>query len=119
MNTTTRISTAQRFGRWLGRGWRAYLRGERRFSAWLVVQGLSVRVVQLLLWAVKLAVIGALLYFAFWLVLLLAVLVAAANGDWGAEQGVPEPEMRQGPVGFGLYTDDDYRIDQYDPRDEA
>ncbi|HCE9487579.1 TPA: DUF3742 family protein, partial [Pseudomonas aeruginosa] len=27
MNTTTRISTAERLGRTFGRGWRAYARG--------------------------------------------------------------------------------------------
>ncbi|HCA6404143.1 TPA: DUF3742 family protein, partial [Pseudomonas aeruginosa] len=36
MNTTTRISTAERLGRTFGRGWRAYARGERRASNWLV-----------------------------------------------------------------------------------
>ncbi len=30
MNITTRISTAERLGRAFGRGWRAYVRGERR-----------------------------------------------------------------------------------------
>jgi len=32
MNTTTRMRTAERFGRWLGRGWRGYVRGERRLA---------------------------------------------------------------------------------------
>ena len=36
MNTTTRTSTAERLGRAFGRGWRAYARGERRASNWLV-----------------------------------------------------------------------------------
>ncbi|VFT59902.1 Uncharacterised protein [Pseudomonas aeruginosa] len=39
MNTTTRISTAERLGRTFGRGWRAYARGERRASNWLVSKG--------------------------------------------------------------------------------
>ncbi|MHC9223953.1 DUF3742 family protein [Pseudomonas aeruginosa] len=39
MNTTTRIRTAERLGRTLGRGWRAYVRGERRASSWLVSKG--------------------------------------------------------------------------------
>ena len=30
MNTRPRSSTAERFGRWLGRGWRGYVRRERR-----------------------------------------------------------------------------------------
>ena len=39
MSTTTRISTAERLGRALGRGWRAYARSERRASNWLVSKG--------------------------------------------------------------------------------
>ncbi|CAM5283123.1 DUF3742 family protein [Eoetvoesiella caeni] len=119
MNTTIRTSTAERLGRSLGRGWRAYLRGERRVLAWLGLQGLSVRVAHVLLWALKLSAIGALLYFAFWLALLLAFLVAAAHGDWAAEQELPEPEWREGPVGFGLYTYDGHRIDPHDFKDEV
>ncbi len=40
MNTTTRTSTAERLGRAFGRGWRAYARGERRASNWLVSKGM-------------------------------------------------------------------------------
>lgn len=39
MNTTARTSTAERLGRTLGRGWRAYVRGERLASNWLVSKG--------------------------------------------------------------------------------
>ena len=42
MNTTTRISTAERLGRSFGRGWRAYARGERRVSNWLASKGMPV-----------------------------------------------------------------------------
>ncbi|KAK67310.1 PF12553 family protein [Bordetella bronchiseptica MO211] len=72
----------------------------------------------MLLWTFKLTVIGALLYFAFWPALLLAFLVAAAHGDWAAEPELPEPEWREGPVGFGLYTYDGHRIDPHDFKDE-
>ncbi|MEN1529781.1 DUF3742 family protein, partial [Pseudomonas aeruginosa] len=44
MNTTTRISTAERLGRTFGRGWRAYARGERRASNWLVSKGVPAAV---------------------------------------------------------------------------
>ena len=67
MTTTTRISTAERIGRAFGRGWRAYARGERRTSSWLVSKGVPVAGTTVLLWAVKLAVLGLLLYVAFWL----------------------------------------------------
>lgn len=81
MNTTTRINTAQRLGRSLGRGWRAYLRCERRLSAWLVLQGMSARMAQVLLWTAKLGVLGVLLYFTVRLAVLLALLLAAAQGN--------------------------------------
>lgn len=118
MKATTRISTAERFGRAVSRGWRVYVGGERRMSNWLASKGMPVAGVTGLLWAVKLAVLGALLYFAFWLALLLIFLIAVAQGDWNTELDLPEPEWKDGPAGFGLYTYDGYRIDQHDPNDE-
>ncbi len=64
MNTTTRTSTAERLGRTFGRGWRVYARGERRVSNWLVAKGVPSVGATVLLWVVKLAVLGALLYAA-------------------------------------------------------
>jgi len=83
MNTTTRITTAERFGRWLGRGWRGYVRGERRVSGWLVAKGVPVAVAAVLVWVVKLVVLGVLLYVAFWVALLLGFIIAAA---WALER---------------------------------
>ena len=68
MNTTTRTSTAERLGRAFGRGWRAYARGERRASNWLVFRGVPRAGATALVWVFKLAVLGVLLY----VVLLLA-----------------------------------------------
>jgi len=42
VNTTTRISTAERFGRAVGRRWRTYVRGERRVTNWLTSKGMPV-----------------------------------------------------------------------------
>ncbi|MFW7343906.1 MULTISPECIES: DUF3742 family protein [Alcaligenaceae] len=78
MNQTTRISKAERVGRWLARGRRGYLRSEREVSGWLVAQGLPAPIVSTLLWIVTLAVVVGLLYTAFWLALLLGFAVAAA-----------------------------------------
>ncbi|KXU38317.1 hypothetical protein AXE65_01760 [Ventosimonas gracilis] len=89
MNTTTRIRTAERFGRWLGRGWRGCVRGERRVSAWLVDKGAPVVVTATLVWVVKLAVLGVLLYVAFWIALLLLFMVGAG---WAAAANTPEEE---------------------------
>jgi len=82
MNTARRIRTAERFGRWLGRGWCRYVQGEQRVSAALVAKGVPVAVAAVLMWVVKLAVLGVLLYVAFWVALLLAFAMAAA---WTAE----------------------------------
>ncbi len=40
MDTKTRISNAERLGRWVGGMWRAGVRRERRLAGWLVVRGL-------------------------------------------------------------------------------
>jgi len=83
MNTTTRITSAERFGRWLGRGWRGYVRGERQVSACLVAKGVPASITTALAWAVKLAVVGVLLYIAFWLAVLI---LCAVIGIWAASQ---------------------------------
>jgi len=89
MNPTTRLTTAERFGRWLGRGWRGYMREEQRLSAALVAKGVPVSVADALVWAVKLAVLAALIYVAFWIALLLMFAVAAA---WTAEHSNSQEE---------------------------
>ena len=89
MNTTTRISTAERLGRSVGRGWRAYARGERRLASWLASKGVPVVGAALALWVVKLAVLGLLLYVAFWIaVVVLGVMVAG----WVAAASTHEDE---------------------------
>ncbi|ALY92278.1 MULTISPECIES: DUF3742 family protein [Pseudomonadota] len=115
MNTTTRIGTAERLGRSLGRGWRAYARGERRASNWLVSKGVPAVIATALVWVVKLVALGMLVYTTFWLALLLVCVMVVAwmarNADLG--EGLPEPEWRNGPAGFGLYTYDGFRIDPH------
>ena len=115
MNTTTRTSTAERLGRAFGRGWRAYARCERRASNWLVSKGMPTAGATALVWMVKLAALGVLLYTTFWraLVMVCVMVVAwmARNTDLGEE--LPEPEWRNGPAGFGLYTYDGFRIDPH------
>ena len=83
MNTTTRTSTAERLGRAFGRGWRAYARRERRASNWLVSKGMPRAGATALVWVAKLAVLGVLLYVAFWFALVM--LGVAAAGAAGAE----------------------------------
>ncbi|OZI62770.1 MULTISPECIES: DUF3742 family protein [Bordetella] len=117
MNTTTRISFAERIGRAFGRGWRAYAHGERRTSNWLVSKGVPVTGTTVLLWAVKLVVLGLLLYVAFWPALLLVCLLVVARGlGKGTDDfSLPRDELRHGEAGFGLYSSDGHRLDPHDP----
>jgi len=89
MSTTTRSSTAERLGHWLGRGWRGYVLRERRAVVWMVAHGLPSSGAKALLWVVKLVVLGVLLYVVFWLALFLLFVVAIA---WAAQNSVPPDE---------------------------
>lgn len=104
-----------RLGRGAGRAWRGYLRREQRVAGWLVTRGVPAGAATAVLWIVKLALLGVLLYSAFWLALLLAFAVAAAwlvqHDDTDQEE--PQPEWREGPNGFGLYDKSDWRIDPH------
>lgn len=106
---------SHRLGRGAGRAWRGYLRREQRVAGWLVTRGVPASAATAVLWIVKLAVLGVLLYSAFWLALLLAFAVTAAwfvqHDD--ADQEEPQPEWREGPNGFGLYDKSDWRIDPH------
>ncbi|MQT88063.1 DUF3742 family protein [Pseudomonas nabeulensis] len=117
MNTITRSSTAERFGRWLGRGWREYVRRERGVAGWLVSRSVPAGVVTTLLWITKFAVLAVLLYTMFWLALLLVFLMFVARGYDPGDLTMPEAEWRDGYAGYGLYSSDGYRIDQHDPND--
>ncbi|HGX3311230.1 TPA: DUF3742 family protein [Pseudomonas aeruginosa] len=92
MRTTTRISTAERFGRWLGRGWRGYVRREGQAVAWLAARGVPKALAKALSWAVKLVLVAALLYVSFWIALLCVGLAVAA---WGGSALYDEAEGNQ------------------------
>ncbi|WP_022964719.1 DUF3742 family protein [Halopseudomonas pelagia] len=122
MNTITRISKAERFGHWLGRGWRGYMRGERRVSGWLVTQGLPTFISTALVWVVKLAVLAGLFYFAFWLALMLVLAVATAWVAGGSsEQDEPDflgSEAEERDHRESLFYDPINYNDDPDPRFE-
>ncbi|HCU2081436.1 DUF3742 family protein [Pseudomonas aeruginosa] len=80
MRTATHISTAERFGRWLGRGWRGYARREGQAVAWLTARGVPKALANALSWVVKLFLVAGLLYVSFWLAVLCVGLAVAA---WG------------------------------------
>jgi hypothetical protein len=126
MSTTTHISIAERLGQWCGRGWRAYVRGERRMAAWLVSQGMPSALTTILLWAVKLVSLGLLLYVFFWVALLLigvAVLgrVAAAGslaqeGEWKwpfADSDELRQTMGYDPNFYNDVSHPDWRPDEH------
>ncbi|MDH0639291.1 MULTISPECIES: DUF3742 family protein [Pseudomonas] len=123
MNTKARISNAERFGRRIGGIWWGFVRRERQVAGWLVARGLSAGAATALLWGVKLAVLGVLLYAIFWLALLLVFAIMAGRA---AEQILPADdfelqfptleELRQAPgydpnlhndISHEMYHDDD------------
>lgn len=118
MGMKTQIGKSERFGRWLGRGWRGYARRERRVSAWLVARGAPAVAATALLWIIKLIVLGAMLYVAFWLALLFLFAVVAAWAARNMEPDHVQPEWRNGAFGFGLYHADGSRIDPHDPDEQ-
>lgn len=119
MSTKTHVSSAERFGRWLAGVWRGYMRRERQVVAWLRAQSVPAGAAVALLWIVKLGVLAILLYAAFWLALLLVFAVAAAWVARNADPNQPQPEWRDGMLGFGLYHPDGSRIDPHDPDEEV
>jgi hypothetical protein len=82
----------------------------------LASQGLPAGVARLLLWIVKLAAFGVLLYAGFWIALVLLFGVAAAwalrDSDFDDENKL---EWREGHSGFGLYDNNEWRHDMGDP----
>ena len=103
-----------RLGRTLGRGWRAYVRGERRASNWLVSKGVPQAGASVFVWAIKLVV---LFYVAFWMTLLLVGLLLVSRGFRRSSDDFSQPrdELRHGEAGFGLYSPDGYRLDPHEP----
>ncbi|MGP3790547.1 DUF3742 family protein [Pseudomonas sp. B392_1p] len=113
MKPSARTSSAERLGQRLGQGWQAYMRQERKVSGWLVAKGVPAGIARGALLLLKLAVLGVLLYVAFWLALLLVLAIVAASAPRNLDWEPPEPEWRNGTAGFGLYTYDGHRIDPH------
>lgn len=80
---------AYRLGGCMGCACRGYAWFEKKAAHRLVVQGAPEGVAWTLLWFARLAVLGVLLYVAFWLALLLLFAVAVA---WSAGQGADTEE---------------------------
>lgn len=86
MKRQARTSIPERLGRWTGRAWRGYMRREVRVLLWMQTKGMPVPLAKVLLWTVKLLLIGCLLYVLFWgtLILIFGLLAAriALNTTW-------------------------------------
>ena len=121
MKPATHTTFAERTGRMLARLWSGFVRLDRNACGWLVAQGLPAGLAKTILWVVKLAVLGALLYSAFWLALLLAFAGIAAwmvrNVDADESSDDDEPQWRNGLDGYGLYRGE-VRIDGGSADDE-
>lgn len=108
-----RLNIAERFGQWLGSVWRGYRRRERQVARWLIGHGLPSNFAMGGLWLVRLLVLGVLLYFSFWLVLLVIIAMlarASAQKPTDSLTDDEKDEWRMGWSGYGLYRDDT-RID--------
>ncbi|AOK17103.1 hypothetical protein WT26_14500 [Burkholderia cepacia] len=119
MTTPSRPSWAHRFGEWAGQTWRWLARQDRRALAWLTMQGLPVGAAKMVSWAVKLLVLVAVFYAAFWLALLVVFAIVAAWLAQHADDTSDEerPQWRNGLSGYGLYRGDT-RIDPGSQDDE-
>lgn len=90
-----------RLGRVARRGLRGYGRGERQMAGWLASNGLPAGLALGAVWAVRLSVAAVLLYAAFWLAVLIGILIVAAwatKGSGSAERDIwpfmSEEELR-------------------------
>ncbi len=84
----------------------------------LMHQGLPRGIAMLILWAVKMLVLGVLLYVAFWLTLVaIFVLVAARLAGNADDTADDKPQWRNGLSGYGLYRGD-VRVDPGTTDDE-
>lgn len=119
MKAAANPTFAERIGWTFGLMWRTGARCECKARGWLVARGLKPSVATGVLLTVKLVVVVMLLYSAFWLALLLLLMVL---GAWGARRGglgedEQKPEWRMGLSGYGLYRGD-VRVDPGSPDDD-
>ena len=121
MKTFTRTTVVEGVGRTLDHAWAEYKREEGKVLRRIVEKGLPAGYANMVLWTVKLLVLGALLYVAFWTVLLPVLTVVAIwsvhHVDWNEED--QPPEWRDGLLGFGLYDKDGFRTDPHDPDEQS
>ena len=115
---TQKQRTAWKLGQWLGSWYRAFLRQEARFVAWLAGHGMPVKVARILLWAFRIVAVLVLLYLAFWLALVFlgVAVLAHAGGGTGADHDqdwvIPDPDEHMKNPGYdpNLYNDTSHEM---------
>ena len=124
--TSAKTTRVERFGRWLGNGWRWLKQKERAAVSHMTRKGAPGWLAAMTPWAVKLAVLGIAFYLAAWLVILVALAVLAVRllennePDFdglikAVEESIPEEEYRNGYAGFGWYDKEGIRVDMRGP----
>lgn len=105
MGDHSKISSAERAGRWLGRAYRSLMQQEQRLRLWLVRFGIHAKGARIIAWCLRLSALVLLLSFSI-------VLAMICIGLWLIGRGVArsdfsyqasEAEWRYGDEGFGFY----------------
>jgi hypothetical protein len=111
--------SSERFGRHIGQGWRRMLRLQNRLLDALARAGLPPVAAWLVVAALWAFILGCLIHYGFRVAIVAALFMLLSSLD-GAR--VPnsvdrEWEWRRGPLGFGVYDADGYRLDPHEPPD--
>jgi len=122
MNASTQITSAERVGGVVGRLWKKWLRLDESVCSRLALYGVPIGLTKIVLWAVKLIVLGVQFYAAFWVALVLTIVAVAVGitryADLnGLDEELNKTEWKYGPYGYGLYSSQGYRIDPHDEDD--
>ncbi|GFE79144.1 hypothetical protein GCM10011487_11440 [Steroidobacter agaridevorans] len=92
MNTYASKTRGERMGRWFGTAWRWAVRQDVRATRWMLDRGVPRKVAVSSLWVLKLGVVAALLYAAFWLALVIAAVLILVASASNAAQDSDQPK---------------------------
>ncbi len=98
-----RLTTAARFGGWLGGRWKKILAFQVQLSNWLHSMGVPSVIARSLIWILNICVVGCLLYVAFWIAVLVLLAIGVARLATHSVMSVDEGEWRSGSEGYGYY----------------
>lgn len=115
MNTNPGVSTAERAGRRL---WRGFVRWETRAAGWMVRCGLPAFLVLPLLWIFNLIILALVIYASVWIALVLVIALFAAKGMAQADQSEVKWFRRADDHRNELFYDPINYNDDPDPRFE-